>query len=81
MPDKAMIYDAVDTLKSCGVPVCDAMAFRGIYTRLPTNLPAQKVTVKVHKTKASLMKLPKVNKVVDKKVLAADVKDHHKMSY
>lgn len=81
-PDKATIYDTVDAHRSCGVPICDATLFRGLWQRLPTLLPTHKAKIRVHPAMVSVMVPPvKAKLKTVPGIYSADPKDSHKMHY
>lgn len=79
-PDNAVIYDTVDVLIDCQVPICDAVAFNGLYRRVEVPSPAKTVTIRLSKKLVVPTGPAKPLKTVPG-IKKADAKDHHKMNY
>jgi hypothetical protein len=78
-PNNAYIHDRADTLKACGIPICDGAFVRGFYRRIPL-LPRREVNIIVLHMMAKELK-PYVVKITNEGIEAAETKDHHRMSY
>lgn len=78
-PDNVYIFDNVDTLKACGIPICDGAPIRGMYRRIPPLKPRPaQITIVQHLLKDLVQAETKTE---DKGIVVAEVKEHHKMSY
>lgn len=79
-PNNAVIYDTVDVLIDCQVPICDAVVFNGLYRRVPISRPHKTVAIRLSKKLVVVTNPAKSLKTVDG-IKKADPKDHHKMNY
>lgn len=78
-PNGAYIFDNADTLKVCGIPICDGAPLRGLYRRIPALKPREaKITLVAHLIRKMTQG---VAKSTHKGVLVAETKAHHTMSY
>lgn len=76
-PDNAYIYDTVDNLVTCGVPICDARVINGLVVRIPPRKPKPS---KVNIAYATPAKAPEVKTTVDR-IQDANTQEHHTMIY
>lgn len=76
-PDEAYIYDTVDNLVTCGVPLRDARTINGLVVRIPARKP---VPTKVNIAYATPAKAPEVKTQVDR-IQDANTQEHHTMIY
>lgn len=79
-PDGVTIYDTVDVLIDCLIPICDAVEFNGLYRRVPIPIPKKKASIRLSKKLVVPTYPAKALKKVDV-IRKADAKDHHKMNY
>lgn len=78
-PNEAYIFDNADTLKVCGIPICDGAPLHGMYRRMPALKPREvQITLIPHLIKTVRLG---VTKTKTDGVEVAEVKDHHRMSY
>lgn len=78
-PNDVYIYDHVDTLKVCGIPICDAVYARGLYMR-STVRPKRDAEVMLIRGFIRELR-PAVVKSKSDGIQLAETKDHHKMIY
>lgn len=76
-PDEAYIYDTVDNLVTCSVPLRDARTINGLVVRIPARKP---VPAKVNIAYATPAKAPEVKTEVDR-IQDANTQEHHTMIY
>lgn len=76
-PDNAYIYDTVDNLVTCGVPLCDVRTINGLVVRIPPRKPRPS---KVNIAYATPAKAPEVKTSVDR-IQDANTQEHHTMIY
>lgn len=79
-PDNAYVYDSIDTLLACGIPITDAKVFRGVWHRQVRAGTLTKAVVTLHPSLVVPVLPAKGLKTVTG-IRAADPKEHHKMSY
>jgi hypothetical protein len=79
-PDNAFIYDSLDTLLACNIPVIDVKYFRGIWHR-QVRLGKPKLVVVTMPPSMIVPVMPAKALKTIKGIRAADPKEHHKMSY
>ena len=79
-PDNAYIFDSIDTLLACGIPVVDAKVFRGIWHRQVRPGPLKDSTVAIPLS-LIVPVTPAIAVKTIKFIRAADPKEHHKMAY
>ena len=80
MTDDAYIYDSVDTLKACGIPIFDATEGLGTFTRMPVTRKPQLSLITLPEVIVVPVKPATAKKTVDG-IQGADSKDYHRLSY
>lgn len=78
-PDNAYIFDHADTLKVCGIPICDGAPMRGMYRRIPALKP-RKASITLVRHLLRELVLGEVKTKVEG-IEVAEVKAHHRMVY
>lgn len=76
-PNGVYIYDTLDNLATCGIPVHDAMWVNGLASRIKVRKPAK---VQVNIAYAIPSKLPEIRTTVES-IKDSDTKAHHQMQY
>lgn len=76
-PDEAYIYDTMDNLTTCSIPLSDVRVVNGLAVRMPPKKPKP---TKVNIAYAVLAKAPESKAVVER-IQDANTKDHHTMTY
>lgn len=78
-PDNAIIFDNADTLKACGIPICDGAFTQGLYRRIPRVKPRE-ATIQLIPNLIKELRLAETKTTADG-IQVAEAKEHHKMSY
>jgi hypothetical protein len=76
-PDNAYVYDTLDNLSTCGIPLCDAKVVNGLAVKTSVKKPQP---AQVNIAYAIPSKPPEVKKSINR-IQDADTKEHHQMSY
>ncbi len=75
-----LVYDHLDTLISCGIPVCDAFEHNGVWYRSRLLIPKEPSIISVSSRTVKEVRIAKSFVTVDF-VQPSNTKSHHKMSY
>ncbi len=78
-PNDAYIFDHADTLKVCGIPICDGAPMRGLYRRIPALKPRKAQITLVRHLLRELV--PGETKTTTQSIEVAETASHHKMVY
>lgn len=79
-PSGCYVFDNADTLRVCGIPVCDAQFIRGLYVRLPRLLKPRSCTVDIVRGFLQELEVAQPKKKV-KGIQAAVAEKRKKMVY